>query len=72
MIQLEKRKEPSTFWIYATPVLAVFLTMVLGGLLFATLGKDPLMAIKTILSDGKKAYTIAIIRRTIDNANNKL
>ena len=51
MIQLEKRKEPSTFWIYATPVLAVLLTMVLGGLLFATLGKDPLMAIKTIFWD---------------------
>jgi ABC-type uncharacterized transport system permease subunit len=51
MIQLEKRKEPSAFWTYATPVLAVVLTMILGGLLFALIGKDPLLAIKTIFWD---------------------
>ena len=51
MIRLEKRKEPSVFWIYATPVLAVVLTMLVGGLLFATIGKDPFLAIKTIFWD---------------------
>ncbi len=51
MIQLEKRKEPSAFWTYSTPVLAVVLTMILGGLLFALIGKDPLLAIKTIFWD---------------------
>jgi len=33
---------------YATPVLAVVLTMIFGGVLFAVLGKDPLQAIATI------------------------
>ena len=32
----------------ATPVLAVVATMVFGGLLFAVLGKDPVLAIRTI------------------------
>ncbi|WP_412562174.1 ABC transporter permease [Thalassobius sp. MITS945101] len=48
MIKLEKRPQPSKAWTYLTPLLAVALTMIVGGALFAWLGKDPLVAIKTI------------------------
>ncbi len=51
MIRLEKRPQPSQFWTAFTPVLAVMLTMVAGGILFAILGKDPFVAIKTIFWD---------------------
>lgn len=48
MIHLEKRAEPSVGWSYATPVIAVVMTIIAGGLLFAALGKDPILAIKSI------------------------
>ena len=51
MIRLEKRPQPSRFWTAATPVLAVLATMVAGGILFAALGKDPFVAIRTIFWD---------------------
>ncbi|WP_294623425.1 ABC transporter permease [uncultured Roseovarius sp.] len=48
MLKLEKRPQPSRFWTWAAPLLAVVLTMLLGGVLFAALGKDPVEAIATI------------------------
>ncbi|MFK7871506.1 MAG: ABC transporter permease [Roseobacter sp.] len=48
MIRLEKRPQPSRAFAYATPILAVLTTFVFGGLLFAALGKDPLLSIQTI------------------------
>lgn len=51
MIRLEKRPSPSAFWLWATPVLAVVLTMVAGGIMFALLGKNPFEAIRTIFWD---------------------
>ncbi|MAU51623.1 MAG: sugar ABC transporter permease [Roseovarius sp.] len=48
MLRLEKRPQPSRLWTVATPPLAVALTMIAGGTLFAALGKDPLDAIATI------------------------
>ncbi len=51
MISFVKRPQPSKFWTLATPLLAVILTMILGGLLFASLGKDPFEAIRTIFWD---------------------
>ena len=48
MLRLEKRTQPSRLWTWLTPVLAVLITMLAGGALFATLGKDPLEAIATI------------------------
>jgi len=51
MIRLEKRPEPSRIWTATTPLLAVVLTMVAGGLMFAALGKDPFEAIRTIFWD---------------------
>jgi len=51
MLRLEKRPMPSKAWNWATPVLAVVLTMIAGGLLFMALGKDPFTAIKMIFWD---------------------
>ena len=51
MIRLEKRPMPSIAWSWATPLVAVLATMVAGGFLFAFLGKDPLVAIRTIFWD---------------------
>ncbi len=51
MIHLVKRPQPSRFWTALTPLLAVLLTMVVGGLMFAALGKPPLEAIRTIFWD---------------------
>ncbi len=51
MIALEKRPQPSRGWTYATPILAVILTMICGGLLFAALGKNPFETIRTIFLD---------------------
>jgi simple sugar transport system permease protein len=41
MIKLIARPEPSKFWTYASPVLALVVTVVIGVLLFMALGKDP-------------------------------
>lgn len=51
MLRLEKRPNPSKAWAYATPLLAVALTMLAGGILFAALGKDPVAAIRMIFWD---------------------
>jgi ABC-type uncharacterized transport system permease subunit len=51
MIVVERRPAPSRAWSLATPVLAVVLTIVAGGALFAFLGSDPLLAIRTIFWD---------------------
>jgi simple sugar transport system permease protein len=51
MIMLEKRAQPSRSWTFATPVLAVVLTMLVGGGLFAALGNDPIETIRVIFFD---------------------
>lgn len=51
MLRLEKRPNPSRFWLYATPVVAVILTMLAGGALFALMGKNPAEVIRTIFWD---------------------
>jgi simple sugar transport system permease protein len=51
MLRLEKRPNPSRFWLYATPVVAVILTMIAGGMMFALLGKNPAEVIRTIFWD---------------------
>ncbi|WP_372886648.1 ABC transporter permease [Shimia sp.] len=48
MIRLEKRPQPSQLLALSTPVIAVVVTMIAGGLLFAALGKNPVAAIATI------------------------
>ncbi len=51
MIRLEKRPNPSRVWSRATPVLAVALTMVAGGIMFWLLGSDPFEAMRAIFWD---------------------
>lgn len=46
MLRLEPRPEPSRFWSLASPLLALAVTVVLGILLFAALGKDPLQGLR--------------------------
>jgi simple sugar transport system permease protein len=41
MLKLETRPAPSKFWTYGSPVLALLITVVIGVILFAALGKDP-------------------------------
>ncbi|MDG1339716.1 MAG: ABC transporter permease [Paracoccaceae bacterium] len=48
MWKLEKRPTPSRGWAIGAPLLAVVMTMIAGGLMFALLGKEPLTAIKVI------------------------
>ena len=51
MIRLEPRTDPSQAMIILTPILAVLATMVVGGMLFVTLGKNPFEAIRMIFWD---------------------
>lgn len=51
MISLEKRAQPSWALTAITPILAVFLTMLAGGIMFALLGKPPFEAIRIIFWD---------------------
>ena len=46
MPRLETRPQPSTFWRYASPVLALLLTIILGVALFVALGKDPVKGLQ--------------------------
>jgi len=41
MLKLEVRPQPSKMWSYASPLLALAATVVIGVLMFAVLGKDP-------------------------------
>ena len=41
MLKLEARPSPSRLWSYGSPALALVLTVVIGVILFAALGKDP-------------------------------
>ena len=40
-LKLEARPQPSTMWSYASPLLALLCTVVIGVILFSVLGKDP-------------------------------
>ncbi len=51
MFRIEKRPQPSRLWTYLTPLVAVVITMIVGGALFAALGKNPVEAIRTIFWD---------------------
>ncbi|MCF6343885.1 MAG: ABC transporter permease [Devosiaceae bacterium] len=47
-IRFEKKLEPSRKMLFATPILAVVLTMILGALIFSILGYDGLGAVREI------------------------
>ena len=46
MPQLEMRPQPSSFWSYASPILALVMTVAIGVGLFMALGKDPLKGLE--------------------------
>jgi simple sugar transport system permease protein len=46
MLKLEARPQPSSFWSYGSPLLALVLTVVIGVILFAALGKDPVRGLQ--------------------------
>lgn len=41
MLKLEARPEPSKIWTFASPLLALVITVLVGTLMFVALGKDP-------------------------------
>lgn len=45
MLKLEARPQPSTLWGYCSPLLALAATVLIGIILFAALGKDPVRAL---------------------------
>ena len=46
MLKLEARPQPSNFWSYGSPLLALLVTVVIGVILFAALGKDPIRGLE--------------------------
>jgi simple sugar transport system permease protein len=46
MLKLEARPEPSVTWTYASPLLALLITVLIGTLMFMALGKDPLKGLQ--------------------------
>lgn len=46
MFKLEARPEPSRVWTYASPLLALLITVIIGTLMFIALGKDPLKGLE--------------------------
>lgn len=46
--RLEKRAEPSRFMLYATPVGAVLLTMIVGAIIFSLIGYDGIGAVREV------------------------
>lgn len=46
MAQLEIRPQPSSFWSYASPILALLITVAIGIGLFIALGKDPVKGLQ--------------------------
>jgi general nucleoside transport system permease protein len=49
MLRLEPRPEPSQAWTYASPVLALLITIVVAGVLFVALDKDPVRGLSIFL-----------------------
>ena len=59
MFKLEARPEPSVFWRYASPVLALAITVLIGVGLFAALGKNPLQGLQMFFWEPlKSAYAV--------------
>ena len=45
-LKLEARPQPSRFWSYGSPLLALVITVVIGIIMFIALGKDPLKGLE--------------------------
>jgi simple sugar transport system permease protein len=60
MLRLEPRAAPSVFWRYASPVLALLITVLIGVLLFVALDKDPLKGLAVFFWEPiKSVYAIS-------------
>ena len=58
-LKLEARQQPSAFWGYGSPVLALLLTVVIGVVLFVVLGKDPVRGLQVFFWEPiKSGYAI--------------
>jgi simple sugar transport system permease protein len=59
MLKLEARPQPSAVWSYASPLLALFITVLIGVALFVALGKDPVSGLRVFFWDPlKSAYAL--------------
>ena len=57
MLKLEPRPEPSRLWTYASPLLALLITVVIGTLLFAAIGKDPVRGLQVFFWEPSSRLT---------------
>jgi ABC-type uncharacterized transport system permease subunit len=58
-LKLEARPQPSDFWSYGSPLLALLCTVVIGVILFALLGKDPLRGLQVFFWEPiKSGYAV--------------
>lgn len=55
MFRLEPRPQPSRWWTVGSPVLALLLTVVIGVVLFAALGKDPVRGLQVFFWEPVKS-----------------
>ena len=55
MIKLEARPQPSDFWSYGSPLLALLVTVLIGTALFMALGKDPVSGLRVFFWDPIKS-----------------
>ncbi len=55
-MRLEARPQPSSFWRYASPLLALLLTVAIGVGLFIALGKDPARGLQIFFWEPVKSY----------------
>ena len=60
MLRLEVRPQPSKGWGYASPLLALAITVVIGVILFAVLGKDPVRGLQVFFWEPiKSTYALS-------------
>ena len=67
MLRLEARAQPSTSWAYASPMLALAITVVVGVGLFVLLGKDPVRGLQIFFWEPIKsgyAWSELIVKAT--------
>jgi general nucleoside transport system permease protein len=60
MISLEVRPSPSKFWGIASPLLAIVITIVIGAIIFAAMGKDPVRGLSVFFWEPiKSTYALS-------------
>ena len=58
-LRLEARPQPSSGWSYGSPLLALLCTVVIGVILFALLGKDPVRGLQVFFWEPiKSGYAV--------------